>query len=212
MPSRSASNGRHGSGDTSSSELKPNSTLPHKRVDAADHRRIDQARAESSARPRRTPWRSTSRRSRSSRTGLRRPSAACTNMPSECGVCTSGAALVGGKRPSRVELGVGIFGFADARCRRADHQRDALGAVALARGGHRVEEAIRLAGRARPAGCCGNPSRRVRPAARSSSRPSTRPIQVASGRAPKSLARSPLRDCRARRPWPPCRRRRPRSR
>ena len=29
MPSRAASNGRHGSGDTSSSELKPNSTLPH---------------------------------------------------------------------------------------------------------------------------------------------------------------------------------------
>ena len=29
MPSRMASKGRHGKGDTSSSELKPNSTLPH---------------------------------------------------------------------------------------------------------------------------------------------------------------------------------------
>ena len=29
MPRRSTSNGRHGSGDTSSSELKPNNTLPH---------------------------------------------------------------------------------------------------------------------------------------------------------------------------------------
>ena len=45
MPRRPASNGRQSSGDTSSSELKPNRTAAAQRIDAADDRRIRETQA-----------------------------------------------------------------------------------------------------------------------------------------------------------------------
>ena len=99
MPLRSASKGRQGSGDTSSSELKPNSTLPHSVSTPPT--------TAASTRPRRIS------RSAEAKTlaldeqaveivsaGPSRPSASCTNIASECGVCTAGRRCSAGKPPS----------------------------------------------------------------------------------------------------------------
>ena len=191
MPLRSASKGRQGSGDTSSSELKPNSTLPHSVSTPPT--------TAASTRPRRIS------RSAEAKTlaldeqavemvsaGPSRPSASCTNIASECGVWTSGPPLVGREAAVGVELRVGQL-----RSRRCSRWRcRAPARCAPGRSARAPPPPLpgsrRPAGRARPGGCCGNPSRPGRPAGGVSSRPSTRPIQVGSGAAPKSLARRPL--------------------
>jgi hypothetical protein len=55
-----------------------------------------------------------------------------------------GAALVLREHAARIQLRVGQLGLADAGGRGAQDQRDARGAVLLARRGHRLDEAVGL--------------------------------------------------------------------
>ena len=96
-------------------------------------------------------------------------------------------AQVLGKFAGRRQARVGLFGGADAGGGRAEHQRDASGAVTRARRVDRFQEAIPLQAQPREtvvAAFVGGEFRRQRRGLR---RPATRPIQVASGSRPKSL-------------------------
>ncbi len=93
-----------------------------------------------------------------------------------------------------VELGVGQLGLADARGRGAEDQRDARRAMAPARRGHRLEEAVGL--QAEP----GQPVVAAVPAREGLGQADLFEAvdaadPVGSGAGPKSLARRPLREC-----------------
>ena len=99
MPLRSASNGRHGSGETSWSALKPNRTLPHSvstpptmAASTRPRRSIRSAVANTFALDEQAVETVTH--------GPSRPSAAWTKSASECGVWTSGLRLSAGNAPS----------------------------------------------------------------------------------------------------------------
>ena len=98
MPRRASSKGRQGSGETSCSAWKPNSTLPH--------RLSTPPTTAASASPRRI------RRSAAAKTlaldeqavdtvsaGPCRPSASCAKPVSECKVCNAGLSGWGGNTP-----------------------------------------------------------------------------------------------------------------
>ena len=114
-----------------------------KRVDAADDRRVDQAQAKhplgagEHLRARRAR-----RRDRHARTFE------IERLAHEGGErmrrVDQRVAVVGGEGAARVEVAVGVLGRADARRRRAQHDRDARRAVALARGMDGVDEAVAL--------------------------------------------------------------------
>ena len=124
MPLRSASNGRHGSGDTSSSELKPNSTLPHSVSTPPT--------IAASARPRRISRSACANTlaldEQAVETVTLRPVEAerlLHEIAERMRRVNDRAAQVRGIAPVGVEPPVGLFGGADARGRGAEHDRDA---------------------------------------------------------------------------------------
>ena len=134
MPLRSASNGRQGSGETSCERVEAEQHAAAQRVDAADHRRVDQAEADQPLGrrehlgARRAGGRDRDARPFEAERLLHEASA------SECGVWTSGLRLVGREGAVASRRAVGGFGRADARGRGAEDSAMRAGAVALARG------------------------------------------------------------------------------
>ena len=188
MPLRSASNGRHGSGETSCSALKPNRTLPHSVSTPPT--------TAASARPR-----------RSSRSAVANTLAldehaveTVTHGPSR----SSASLHEAGERMRRVHAaGCGCRRESRRRrrargrrprSRRCSRSRCRARARRAPRRGARAPRATASmkpspAGRARRAGCCGTPRRRAPSGSGAASRPATRPIQVASGRRPEVVRR-----------------------
>ena len=205
MPARAASNGRHGSGATSSSALKPNSTLSHSVSTPA--------RIAASTTPCRIMRSALAKifaldehAVATVRHGPRVPSAASRKRPSECGVCRAGERKA--RRQAAVfEVAITFFAGADARRRRADDERDAIGAIALDALARGVEEAVGgepAPGQAIVAAVVAGKCRRKR--LRLESRRPGR-SRRSSGTRVKSLAASPPRSLRkasacARRPSP----------
>ena len=157
MPLRSASNGRHGSGETSCSALKPNRTLPHSvstpptiAASARPSRSIRSALANTLALDEQAVETVT--------LGPSRSSASWTKRVERMRRVHLRVAVARRKAAFAVERAVRVFGGADARGRGAEHERDPGRAVALARGMGGVDEVVGDAGRARRAGCCGTPS------------------------------------------------------
>ena len=97
-PSRALSNGRHGALDTSPSELKPNSTLPH-RVSTPPTSAASTTPAWISRAACANTFALDEHAVATVTHGPRRPVACCTKPPSECGVCTFGRAMSAGKAP-----------------------------------------------------------------------------------------------------------------
>ena len=100
-----------------------------------------------------------------------------------------------------------MLGRADARGGGAEDDRDARGAVALARRVDGVDEAVLLQAEPGEPVVAALPGGRAAGATAPHSRPATRPIQVASGVGPKSFGVRPLRParraaCRAALPTP----------
>ena len=189
MPLRSASNGRHGSGETSCSALKPNRHAAAQRVDAADHRRVDQAEADHPLGRARTPWRSTSTRVE---TVTRRPFEP-ERLLHEAGErvrrVDERAAVVGREARRRRRAGgrrLRSRRCSRSRCRARPRCAPRRGARARA---DRVDEAVAVQAEPGEAGCCGSPRRRAARGSGAVSRPATRPIQVASGVWPEVVRR-----------------------
>ena len=158
MPRRATSNGRHGSGETSSSELKPNSTLPHSvstpptTAASASPARISRSACANTlaleehavATVTQTPV---------------RPSACWTKSPSECGVCMIGGAGPADSGPPASRRGRPPR---SRRCSTSKCRHDATRSARSARAPRAPRRGSRRRrGRAMQADCCGIPIRRA---------------------------------------------------
>ena len=178
----SASNGRHGCLRHQLQRVEAEQHAAAQRIDAADERRVGQPGLDQ-ARGLREHLRARRARGRDGHARPAQPGGVLHEIAERMRRVHDRALQVGregGPGVGRFEARIGFFGRADARGRRADDDGDAVGAVALARGAHRVEHPVLLQRQPGEPVVAAFPARRAPRAALRISRPSTRPIQQSS--------------------------------